>query len=50
MSEKIVLMADNLRQFLDERREFLERAGHTVITADNPIDAEKILGRGAWST
>ena len=47
MSEKIVLMADNLRQFLDERREFLERAGHTVITADNPIDAEKILGRGA---
>jgi len=46
MSEKIILMADNLQEFLDERREFLERAGYTVITADNPLDAERIMERG----
>ena len=45
MSAKIILMADNLRSFLDERREFLEQAGYTVVTAHNPTDAERILER-----
>jgi DNA-binding response OmpR family regulator len=45
MSAKIILMADNLKDFLDERREFLEQAGYTVITAHNPLDAERILER-----
>jgi CheY-like chemotaxis protein len=46
MSAKIILMADNLGDFLEERREFLEQAGYTVVTADNPGDSEKILERG----
>jgi len=46
MSAKIILLADNLPDFLDERKEFLEEAGYTVITAQNPVDAEKILERG----
>jgi CheY-like chemotaxis protein len=47
LNAKIILMADNLQEFLDERREFLEREGYTVITAYNPVDAETILERGA---
>jgi CheY-like chemotaxis protein len=46
MSAKIILMADNLREFVDERREFLEQAGYTVVTAYSPVDAERILERG----
>jgi DNA-binding response OmpR family regulator len=46
MNNKIVLMADNLPSFLDERREFLKQAGYTVVTADNPMDTERILKRG----
>jgi len=46
MKKSIILMADNLEEFLDERREFLKRAGYTVITASNPVDAEKLLERG----
>ena len=47
MTAKIILMADNMKDFLDERREFLENKGYTVITAYHPTDAEKILERGA---
>lgn len=43
MSAKIILMADNLPDFLETRREFLEQAGYTVIPAGNPTDARKIL-------
>jgi len=46
MIAKIILLADNLRNFLDERREFLEQAGYTVVTASNPTDVERILERG----
>ena len=46
MNDKIILMADNLKDFLDERREFLEHAGYTVVTAYNPMDAGRILERG----
>jgi DNA-binding response OmpR family regulator len=46
MKAKIILLADNLQDFLEARREFLEQAGYTVITADNPADTRKILERG----
>lgn len=46
MSAKIILIADNMQNFLDERREFLKQAGYTVVTADNPTDTERILKRG----
>jgi CheY-like chemotaxis protein len=47
VEEKIILMADNQREFLAARCEFLEQAGYTVITAHNPTDAERILERGS---
>ena len=48
MDAKIILMADNFPDFLSERKEFLERAGYTVITACNPQSAETILARGGF--
>jgi len=47
MSSRIILMADNNRDFLDNRCEFLEQAGFTVITTKNPTDTERILEREA---
>jgi len=44
--DMILLLADNLHDFMDERREFLEQAGYTVVTADNPVDAARILEHG----
>jgi len=44
--DNILLLADNLHDFMDERREFLEQAGYTVVTADNPVDAARILEHG----
>lgn len=46
MKNMVILFADNLQDFLDERREFLEQAGYTVVTADNPVDAARILEHG----
>ena len=46
MNGKIILIVDNLKEFVEERREFLEQAGYTVISAYNPADAERILERG----
>lgn len=46
MEPNIILLADNLRVFMDVRREFLEHAGYKVVTADNPVDAERLLERG----
>jgi len=46
MSKKIILMADNMPDFLEKRCEFLEQAGYTVVTADNPADARGILDNG----
>jgi response regulator RpfG family c-di-GMP phosphodiesterase len=43
MKAKTILLADNLRVFMDVRRKFLEQEGYKVITADNPSDAEKFL-------
>ncbi len=39
----IILMADNNPPFLATRSDYLEQAGHTVIRAGNPADAEYVL-------
>ena len=41
-----ILIADNDPDFLSTRREFLERAGYTVITASNPRETRQKLGIG----
>lgn len=46
MDAKIILMADNQSDFLEERREFLENAGYTVVTTNNPADTRNVLMRG----
>jgi DNA-binding NtrC family response regulator len=38
-----ILFADNDQDFLETRREFLEKAGYTVIPAFSPIEARKKL-------
>jgi DNA-binding NtrC family response regulator len=43
---KTILFADNLQDFADERREFLQYAGYKVVTVYNPKDAERILKQG----
>ena len=46
MGSKTILMADNLQDFLDVRKEFLQREGYKVILANNPRDAENLLRQG----
>jgi len=46
MENKIILFADNQTSFLEVRKEFLEKVGYKVITADNPDKAKKILEQG----
>ncbi len=46
MARAKILIADNDNDFLETRREFLEREGYAVVTASSPIDAQKKLQEG----
>jgi DNA-binding response OmpR family regulator len=43
MAEANILFADNDINFVNTRKEFLEREGYHVIVATNPSDARRIL-------
>lgn len=43
MASAKILMADNDPDFLETRREFLEKEGYEVVTADSPFDAQEKL-------
>lgn len=41
MANTKILMADNDPDFLETRREFLEKEGYEVVTASSPLDAQE---------
>ena len=43
MQERTILFADNDPDFLETRKESLEKAGYRVITATNPTEAKEAL-------
>lgn len=43
MAKKTILFADNDPDFLETRKEFLERQGYEVISATSPVQARQIL-------
>lgn len=46
MNQKKILMADNDPDFLETRREFLEKEGYEVVTASSPSEAQdKLLAK-----
>ncbi len=45
-SKTTILFADNEPNLLDTSKEFLEKAGYTVITASNPTEAKRKLELG----
>jgi DNA-binding NtrC family response regulator len=46
MSKRTILFADNDPDFLDTRREFLEKEGYRVIPATDPTEARRLLEKG----
>jgi len=46
MSPSTILLAENNMSFLEVRKEFLEREGYTIVTANDPTDARRILEEG----
>jgi CheY-like chemotaxis protein len=46
MAQTKILMADNDLDFLDTRREFLEKEGYKVVTASSPLEAQEKLQQG----